>query len=185
MIVLIVLWYLVQQYLAWVLLSTYPAHLLSFLVKSHYLISFKHSSYSFVFDVSQRALFSQCPFLGFVDVSYRVLLVPPSKWNDEVVFPYCGYLTRNARAVTIIPSSRRMGCVKCFPPDELISLWKARMFSALWRVWLGMLKCSTKSLLIKKMFDPESRSTRIRIRLPAVSINAGPYRHSYCEGPGT
>jgi len=41
-----------------------------------------------------------------------------------------------------------------------------------------MSKCSTKSLLIKKMFDPESSSTRIPIRFPAGSTNAGPSGHS-------
>jgi len=34
----------------------------------------------------------------------------------------------------LFPISGRIGYVKCFPPDELTSPSKARMFSAFWRV---------------------------------------------------
>jgi len=47
-------------------------------------------------------LFGECPFLGVVNVSYRGFLVPPSKWDDEVILSCCGYRTRYARAVAII-----------------------------------------------------------------------------------
>ena len=72
------------------------------------------------------------------------------------------------------PTSSRIGCVKCFPPEVFTSPSKAKMFSAFCRVSYGMSKCSTSSLLITKMFDPESSKTRMRIRFPAASIYAGP-----------
>ena len=101
MIVLLVLWYFIQQYLVWVLLSTYPANILGFLVKGHCFVPFKHSSYSFIFYVSQTTLRGKCPILGFVDISYGVFLVPPSKWDDKVIFSCRSYLTRYVRAVAV------------------------------------------------------------------------------------
>ena len=92
----------------------YSPKVLGFLVESHYFIPFEHSSYSFIFDVSQTALLSERPFLEFVDISYRVFLVPPSERDDEVILSCCGYLTRNAGAVAIISNFEKDGMGEMF-----------------------------------------------------------------------
>jgi len=101
-IVLVVLWYFIKQHLVWVFLLTYSANIVSLFVKSYLFVPFKPASYSFIFNVSQTAPFGECPSLGLVDISYRVFLVPPSKWDDEVILSCRGYFTRYACAVAII-----------------------------------------------------------------------------------
>ena len=70
--------------------------------------------------------------------------------------------------------SSSIWCVKWFPLEVLTSLLKANILGTFYRVSYGMSKFSTKSMLITKMFDPESSKTCMRIGFPAASMYAGP-----------